>query len=437
MTGSSSSSSQRGGDDHRRHDNRSSDRCWDINPRCPSCSNAAAVNPVSDSVHQHGTRYSSNNAGDGPEKTRDRKSWFPRFKSNWLGTFRSKQMFQCCECAVVPASGSGSSLSSQASRYKGAEGKHCRCGKDQWHLAKSVEEAEYNRRMEISKALGGMRYDEAVLRLRSMGQSELDFKPSEHVVSAGSPTQAPRAYGPSSGTNNAPKRARSVSSGPLPSQSGRSYASPQLMKPELPAMPAGTPQVYAYENPAKPYGVYNPVYGNNGIEYVQAGQPQEYEQLAPAPFGDEEGFGELLQGILEDDPRAAAGAGLSPNQGAYANNRYGYYVGTAPGNGTVAPLKRTMSMPSYGMTPSMVPSPPREGVDHEFYGDLTRRASLNLGVNPVPSYVSYQQPLPQQPQLQQYAYQQQPEQQSLPEMYSRPLSSTAATMATTTSASFT
>jgi hypothetical protein len=95
----------------------------------------AADHPTGDSVHQTGTRYSSNNAGDGPEKTRDCKAG-SRFKANWLGTFRSKQMFQCCECAVV-APANGSSLSSQAGRYKGAEGKHCRCGEWQWHLAKS------------------------------------------------------------------------------------------------------------------------------------------------------------------------------------------------------------------------------------------------------------------------------------------------------------
>ncbi|KAJ0398706.1 hypothetical protein P43SY_004123 [Pythium insidiosum] len=102
-----------------------------------------------------------------PEKTRDRKNWFPRFKSNWLGMFRSKQMFHCCECAVKDLDGA---------KYKGSEGKHCACGKDQWHMAKSVEEAEYNRRMEISKALGGMRYDDAVEHLRRIGASEYNYR---------------------------------------------------------------------------------------------------------------------------------------------------------------------------------------------------------------------------------------------------------------------
>ncbi|ETM51490.1 hypothetical protein PPTG_19204 [Phytophthora nicotianae INRA-310] len=402
-----------------------------------ACASASA-DPASDSVHQTGTSYSSNNAGDGPEKTRDRKSWFPRFKSNWLGTFRSKQMFHCCECAVVPPT-SGSSLSSQAGRYKGAEGKHCRCGKDQWHLAKSVEETEYNRRMEISKALGGMRYDEAVLRLRSMGQSELDFKPSEHMINAGSPTQlrSTRSFAPasSSATSNPPKRVRSVSSGPLPTPVTRTYAAPQFVKSELSTLPTMSSHMYGYENPAKQYGSYAPVYGNNGIEYTQAAQPHhpsEYEHLTPAPFGDEEGFGELLQGILEDDSRVAAGAtmGLSPNQAnAYAGARYGYYTGAPAVNGSVAPLKRTMSMPSYAMTPSMMASPPREGSEQEYY-DPTRRASLNQ----ASAYVNYQQHAPQQQQTmlqQQFPYQPQQPQQ----VYSRSLSMTPSTMATATATS--
>ncbi|GMF39689.1 unnamed protein product [Phytophthora fragariaefolia] len=408
---------------------------------------AAGADPASDGVHQTGTRYSSNNAGDGPEKTRDRKSWFPRFKSNWLGTFRSKQMFHCCECAVAPPA-NGGSLPSQAGRYKGAEGKHCRCGKDQWHLAKSVEETEYNRRMEISKALGGMRYDEAVLRLRSMGQSELDFKPSEHMLSTGSPTQpgGVRGFAPSSsslasaGAANPTKRARSSSSGPLPT--ARTYASPQLMKPELSTLPTMPSQMYAYENPAKQYGAYAPVYGNNGIEYTQTSQPQhpaEYEQLTPAPFGDEEGFGELLQGILEDDPRVAAASGMALNSNqpnAWA--RYGYYTGGQV-NGSVAPLKRTMSMPSYAMTSSMMASPPRDGAEQDYYADPTRRSSLNLGVNQVPSYASFQQPaLHQQHQqhqqslMQQFPYQQQQQQQEPhQQVYSRPLSMTPNTAAAT------
>ncbi|CAH0474252.1 unnamed protein product [Peronospora belbahrii] len=310
----------------------------------------ASVDPVSNSVYQTGTGYSSNNAGDGPEKTRDRKSWFPRFKSNWLGTFRSKQMFQCCECAVVSAS-NNTFFSKQAGRYKGAEGKHCRCGKDQWHLAKSVEEIEYNRRMEISKAFGGMRYDEAVVRLRSMGQSELDFKPSKLTVNIGSPIQSrsTRGFAPSSlvlsssSSFNPPKRARSKSNGPLPTSASRTYAAPQLMKADSSTLPTMPYHVYGYENPAKQYGVYNPVYGNENIEYAQAVPQQqhtaEYNQLTPAPFGDEDNFGELLQGILEDDTRVATSAsmGLGQHQAnSYSASRYGYCTG-APSNISVAP----------------------------------------------------------------------------------------------------
>ncbi|RLN94587.1 hypothetical protein BBJ28_00013061 [Nothophytophthora sp. Chile5] len=373
--------------DRQSDDDSSTEDSTPVYTRHRSLMSAPGSNPRSDSVHQTGTRYSSNSAGDGPEKTRDRKSWFPRFKSNWLGTFRSKQMFHCCECAVVAsASGGGgtsSSLSSQAGRYKGAEGKHCRCGKDQWHLAKSVEETEYNRRMEISKSLGGMRYDEAVLRLRNMGTTENDLKrmqPTDRAAIVGSPThhlhhpRSSRGFpasssssSSSSSSGNPPKRARSVSSEPpssssLASPATRAYAAPQLMKPELSTITAASPQTYVGYD--KSYGVYSPLYGGGGagVGYSQTAQPQgpaDYEHLVPPPFADEEGFGELLQGILEDDPRAGAGGGLglSPSSGhGYAPGRYGYPVGpgSTPTNGSVAPLKRTMSMPTYAMTPTML-----------------------------------------------------------------------------------
>ncbi|CAI5744846.1 unnamed protein product [Peronospora destructor] len=404
----------------------------------------ASADPTGDSVHQTGTGYSSNNTGDGPEKTRDRKSWFPRFKSNWLGTFRSKQMFHCCECAVVP-SPSNSSLLTQAGRYKGAEGKHCRCGKDQWHYAKSVEETEYNRRMAISKALGGMRYDEAVLRLRSMGQSELDFKPSEFH---GSPTQqrsscdfAPSSSFASLSSSNPPKRGRSVSSGPLLTSTSRSYTAPQLTKPELPTLSSMPYQAYGYENPAKQYGAYNSGYGNNSIEYAQAVQlqhPNAYEQLTPALFGDEEGFGELLQGILEDDPRVATGANMGPNpnhSNSYAGGRNDYYAGAL--SNSIAPLKRTMSMPSYTMTPSAMASSPREvGAEQAYYTHANRRFSLNLA---VPSSCINYRPAPhQQPVLQQFPYQQHHQQHphtQQQQQYSRPLSMTSSVV-TATSTSF-
>ncbi|CAI5730692.1 unnamed protein product [Hyaloperonospora brassicae] len=440
-----------------------------------------AAHPASDSVHQTGAGYSSNNAGDGPEKTRDRKSWFPRFKSNWLGTFRSRQMFYCCECAVLPAP-SKSPLSSQAGRYKGAEGKHCRCGKDQWHLAKSVEETEYNRRMEISKAFGGMRYDEAVLRLRSMGQSELDFKSSRHVLHGRSPTQARSTHDFASTSSlpsalssascpNVPKRARSVSSGPFPTQ---------YVKHEPSSLPNPPVHVYGYDNPAKHYSVYNPVYGNNAsdAEYAQAAQsrhPDAYEHLTPAaPYGDEEGFGELLEGILEDDQRGATtGAqhlSLSPTRGGgqvYAGTRSSYYTGPLTTASSIAPLKRTMSMPSYATSPSTGVSPHRDGAEHEYSAEATRRSSLSLGANQAPpSYMTYhpglhqqspqpssqpfsyhhdlhqhQQPPPQQPQQQPHLHQQQQQQHHVPELqqqhyhaFGRPLSMTPNAVSATSTA---
>lgn len=383
---------------------------------------------TSDSVHQTGKSYSSNNAGDGPEKTRDRKSWFPRFKSNWLGTFRSKQMFFCCECAVPPTS--NGSLSSHVCRYKGAEGKHCRCGKDQWHLAKTVEETEYNRRMEVSKALGGMRYDEAVQRLRSMGQSELDFKPLDAVANVGMTTQARETAllamsSPPSSSSNPPKRARSVSGGPLLT---KMYPLSQGTKPELPYVSSVISHVYGYENVSKHYGVYPSGYHhNNYIEGMQLSEhSEEHEHLTTVPFGDEECIGELLQGILEDDSRFAtvSSAGLCLNQiNAHGGGRIGYCTGAPATPCPVAPLKRTMSMPAYAVTPMT------DAAEQEYY-DSNRRASLHH----APAHVIYQQ---HQPVLHhQFPYQQQLQHQSQQQVYSRPLLVTSSPMAAATSTSF-
>lgn len=237
-----------------------------------------------DSVHQTGTKYRSNNAGDGPEKTRDRKNWFPRFKSNWLGTYRSKQMFLCCECAVGDVA---------SARYKGAEGKHCSCGSDQWHLAKSVEEQEYNRRMEVSKAFGGMRYDEAVLRLKSMGGSENDLarlrcESDDKSSLDGSetpeqqPTYTSTVESPASRTYATSRSERAHLSFGLGQQQ------PQL-SPALPKTYQGPPGSYA---PLE-------------VEFMAGGgapnHHQAYEQYLTTPFTDEENFTDLLQGILEDD----------------------------------------------------------------------------------------------------------------------------------------
>ncbi|KAI9915715.1 hypothetical protein PsorP6_007420 [Peronosclerospora sorghi] len=396
-----------------------------------------SVEPISDAIHQTGTGYSSNNAGDGPEKTRDRKSWFPRFKSNWLGTFRSKQMFLCCECAVVDMS-NNCSLLSQAGRYKGAEGKHCRCGKDQWYLAKSVEETEYNRRMEISKALGGMRYDDAVLRLRSMGQSELDFKPSEHHVGASHPTNI-REFTPSSSSSsslmpstfNLPKRTRSISSGPV---RARTQVSLPLMKPEQSMLPTMLSHVYGYDISTKQDGGYDPGYSTNGIEYAHAHSAEYEHHAGAAPFGDEESFGELLQGILEDDPRSTTSStsiSLGSSQvNSYAGPRCTYYTSSS-----VAPLKRTMSMPSYVDTLPVVATQSRHGMEHEYYAETRCRSSLNFGGNQAPSYMNYPHEQPQHQVPQHIFYHQQQEHHQQQHVLSRPISM-APNMSTTTSTSF-
>ncbi|ETV92351.1 hypothetical protein H310_13251 [Aphanomyces invadans] len=131
-------------------------------------------------LRQLGPRFRSNNAGDGPEKTRDRKFWFPRFKSTLLGSYRSKATYVLCECALPVALSSSPQSPSQLStsppqhaptsttspstshRSKTTNGNHCACGRDEWHMAKKVEEKEYAMRLEVSKQYGGMRYDDAV-----------------------------------------------------------------------------------------------------------------------------------------------------------------------------------------------------------------------------------------------------------------------------------
>lgn len=299
-----------------------------------------------DSVHQTGPAYRSNNAGDGPEKTRDRKSWFPRFKSNWLGTFRSKQMFLCCECAVSASSSSPGLPAlehhqSAAARYKGAEGKHCLCGRDQWHLAKAIEEAEYNRRMEISKALGGMRYDEAAVRLRSLGIPESDINRIRDTFAANSAVLLSQVDGPQPRQVRGASAKRSrTSSAPVTSSSSRqtdAYSSPLSSASTLSSSASptsmGMPMAVSYSSAAQhhqhyqqasyasqpamkdypsPYttGGYSPL----NVDYSSAHGAGHgmaaagYDHYVTAAFTDEEGFGELLQGILEDDPRQAVGA---------------------------------------------------------------------------------------------------------------------------------
>lgn len=310
-----------------------------------------------DSVHQTGPAYRSNNAGDGPEKTRDRKSWFPRFKSNWLGTFRSKQMFLCCECAVASPSSGSPTLEHQqsaAARYKGAEGKHCLCGRDQWHLAKAIEEAEYNRRMEISKALGGMRYDEAAVRLRSLGVPESDLDRIRDTFAAGSAVLMNQPAGPqprhARGASAKRSRASSVSAASSASRETDAYSSPlssastlsSSSSPSSLGMSTTVPMAVSYsfstqhhhypqasyssqpamKDYASPYttGGYSPLhvdYSNThgaGHGMTAAG----YDHYVTAAFTDEEGFGELLQGILEDEPRQPVG---SSSSAGYASSR--------------------------------------------------------------------------------------------------------------------
>ncbi|CAK4085570.1 unnamed protein product [Aphanomyces euteiches] len=105
-------------------------------------------------MQQLGPRFRSNSAGDGPEKTRDRRFWFPRFKSTLLGSYRSKATFVLCECGLSPDEASV--------RSKTTNGHHCACGRDEWHMAKKVEENEYRIRLDVSKHYGGIRYDDAL-----------------------------------------------------------------------------------------------------------------------------------------------------------------------------------------------------------------------------------------------------------------------------------
>lgn len=353
-----------------------------------------------DSVHQTGTGYRSNNAGDGPEKTRDRKSWFPRFKSNWLGTYRSKQMFHCCECAVADA---------PSARYKGSEGKHCACGQDQWHLAKTIEEAEYNRRMEISKALGGLRYDEALERLKAMGTSEHDLKrlrcESDEASVASSCSSVDdhadvdSAMHSSKRIKNEPGLERSA---PLPSPATRAYGSSLQRKLSasssfgLDPVPTGgsgatlTAELLQKINSHHSYssGLYTPLSG----DYLS-------DHLVPAPFADEEGFGELLQGFLEDDPRGSysshypqpapqqqqQSARLTPaSSSARSAQPYGgYSTPFLPGSGSndhhqqqqlqqphhEQHQQQQLLHQRYPQAPSTLPPPPQGDVDFEFFPD--------------------------------------------------------------------
>lgn len=394
--GSSVTSSHHHHDDSRQHQQqRRSYRRGRHEPAPAATADRSSAASVSDSVHQTGTGYRSNNAGDGPEKTRDRKSWFPRFKSNWLGTYRSKQMFHCCECAVADAPGA---------RYKGSEGKHCACGQDQWHLAKTIEEAEYNRRMEISKALGGLRYDEALERLKAMGTSEHDLKRlrcESDEASVASSCSSVDDHADAAALEHASKRIKSElaldRSAPLSSPATRAYGSSLQRKlsassfglePVPTTGAALTAELLQKINTHHAYsgGLYTPLSG----EYSS-------DHLMPAPFADEEGFGELLQGFLEDDPRGsysshyqqhyyyhhhhpsqyqqhhASGARLTPTASARPAPQYGGGYSTPLLLGSSS---SSSEHPRYPQAPPTMPLPPHSDVDFEFFADGHSRAMV-------------------------------------------------------------
>lgn len=342
-----------------------------LRPQPSVAGSSSAPSRGADSIHQTGTKYRSNNAGDGPEKTRDRKSWFPRFKSNWLGTYRSKQMFHCCECAVVDAA---------SARYKGSEGKHCVCGQDQWHLAKTIEEAEYNRRMEISKALGGLRYDEALERLRAMGTSELDLKrlrcESDEASVTSSSTSSSGLDDPADG----PHASKRIKNEPLPSPATRAYGSQQrksaasfgldpVTLPSVNASTGLTAELLQKINQSYSSGSYTPL----GGDYL--GGAATYDHLVPASFADEENFGELLQGFLEDDPRhASSGYGhphYQPQQQQLRQPQYSYNHSSSYIPGSTAPVGHQPQPHHhrYPQAPSTLPPPPQGEVDFEFFSD--------------------------------------------------------------------
>lgn len=86
-----------------------------------------------------------------PERTKDRKWWFARFKSGVLGNYRGgSRIHVCCECAVeFGADGS------PVQAYPGIKGEHCKCGKDQWRAALQEERDEYKRREQKAKDEAG------------------------------------------------------------------------------------------------------------------------------------------------------------------------------------------------------------------------------------------------------------------------------------------
>lgn len=107
-----------------------------------------------------------------PERTRDHKFWFPRFKSSHLGNYRTNDMFVCCECATF------------GQKYRACRGLHCNCGKDEWKLAKKMEQAEYERRtLKFQKdLLGKLPRKQAMQVMQKTIPSNTSMKLSNHSL---------------------------------------------------------------------------------------------------------------------------------------------------------------------------------------------------------------------------------------------------------------
>jgi len=107
---------------------------------------------------QLGKSVRSNDAGDGPERSRNRQWWIPRFRSKVYGDFRGHAtQFRCCECMLPDHNDNSKGTfmrttttkdSMKDSRHAGAA---CGCGADEWNVAKTLEKAEYDRRKALVK----------------------------------------------------------------------------------------------------------------------------------------------------------------------------------------------------------------------------------------------------------------------------------------------
>ena len=104
-----------------------------------------------------------------PERTKDRRWWFGRFKSQELGNFRgSVRKHPCCECAQP-----SDPVTGKITSYKGIDGTHCKCGKDAWVSAMEEERSEYENR---TAALAAQAYLRRV-QSRPRGSAREAFRP--------------------------------------------------------------------------------------------------------------------------------------------------------------------------------------------------------------------------------------------------------------------